>query len=317
MNSWNGYPFGEKLPDGAFGKVYKTQKNGKTYCIKIMSKTEIKRNKAQKYVIGEINVLKKIKDSGLNLLNLIEHGEDDNNYYLVTEFYNGGDVGKLLEKKMDGNPSVPFTEMEVQYILKQILPSLNHLHKNNILHRDLKLDNLMIDYKNEADFKAKNILNARIIIVDFGFARFLKDGELAQSDLGSAPYKDPNLLLKEVHKNKKTRDAMNYKYDQKLDIWSLGILCYEMLVGDWAFSADNMDELLEKVSKGYYFLPNDIHQETFDFITSMLHFDPEKRPSTEQLLNFPFITKNFNQFTPLDTSKLRKAGGEIVVNATK
>lgn len=307
MASYKGYKFDKKIGEGAFSKVWRASKDEKVYCIKIIDKKEIRKQRVEKYVKGEIEVLSRIKHP--NILKYYESGGDDVNYYLVTELYNGGDLANYLEEALTRTDR-PFPENLVQHIMRQITPALSYLHSNYILHRDLKLDNLMIQYNSNSALANKDLFNATIHIVDFGFARFIEKGGVASSDLGSAPYKDPNMLL-QMMKDKKTRNKIPYSYDQKVDIWSLGILCYEMLIGTWTYDADNMEELVGKVKNGTYYLPLSLHQETVDFLVAMLQFDPDKRASAEQLCHMPFITKNYSSFTEINKDVYKVCGNEI------
>ena len=109
-------------------------------------------------------------------------------------------------------------------------------------------------------------------------------------------------------------------YDEKADIWSLGILCYEMLVGHKPFSGDSMMQLFYKVKQGTYSLPIDVSEEAFSFINGMLHKDPNKRVSATQLLKHEFLIKNVQQFKHIDVRKMPGIllKGEIInVNSGK
>lgn len=311
MASFNGYSLDKQIGEGAFSKVYKASKDGKEYCVKVIDKKEIRKQRVEKYVKGEIEVLSRIKHP--NILKYYDSGGDKINYYLVTELFNGGDLAKYLEDALT-NTDRPFSENLVQHIMRQITPALSYLHSNCILHRDLKLDNLMIQYNSNEALAKKDLFNASIHIVDFGFARFIEKGGVASSDLGSAPYKDPNMLL-QIMKDKKARNNVNYSYDQKVDIWSLGVLCYEMLIGTWTYDADSMEELIGKVKSGTYYLPLSLHQETVDFLVAMLQFDPDNRATAEKLCQMPFLTKNYSSFTEINKDIYNVCGNEIRLNS--
>lgn len=331
---WKGYKIivSPNVAQGAYGDIYRAQKNGTDFCIKVMSKKKIQKVKEEKHAQNEINILKQLsKTNHPNLLHLVEFQDVDNRFYLVSDYYNGGDLDRFLQQRMD-TMETPFDEKMVQHVMKQVLNGLNFLHTHQILHRDLSLENLVIHYNSESDKEKGDIFKGRIILVDFGFARVLKKGELAATNIGddTNAYKDPNLILSQIYKNKKVREAMDYEYDEKMDIWSLGILCYEMLMGYTAFKVDEdhinnsaskkerkqqiLNELLSKIQKGYYFLPSNIHQETFDFIQAMLQFDARRRASTAQLLRFPFITSDVSQFHNLDLKNVKLAGDDVLVN---
>lgn len=315
--NWDGKKFNDLnfikgIGNGAFSSVQLTKKDGDDssyYCTKIVNKKKMKKKMAEKYIKSEIKILENIEHP--NLVKLVEVQDDDKNYFIVTEFYNGGNLSDLLENKMEKFGGETFTEKEVQHIMRQVVDGLDYLHQKKILHRDLKLDNIMIDYNSEKDKNNINVLNSTLKICDFGFARELKPGELAQSDLGSAPYKDPGLLLKDLMKNKKLRNGVNYAYDEKVDIWSLGILCYEMLMGVWTFDADNMEDLISKVHIGEYYLPTSLHEETVDFIRRMLQKDFDKRASTQELKDHPFLKKDCRNFTAINPRKYNIIDNEI------
>ena len=99
------------------------------------------------------------------------------------------------------------------------MKAMKYLHEKKILHRDLKSDNILINYDDENDKKNNNIIKGKIKIIDFGFARYLTK-ELAGSAIGTPIYMDPGILLK-LNKDK---NYANYAYDEKADIWSLGIV---------------------------------------------------------------------------------------------
>lgn len=312
--------FGDKkfikvINKGAYGKIVLTEKeNYEGYlCTKIMSKKDIQKLRFAKYVKTEIENLKKCHHE--NILKYIEDGSDKKYIYLTTEYLNGKSLAEILEKRVEDDDQA-FNEAEVQHIMRQVVAGLDYLHSKemNILHRDLKPDNVMLNYPPDKmdDKESGNIFSATVKLIDFGFSRFLPEDQTAESDLGSAPYKDPGLLLKEMHFNKGKREGLNYKYDKKLDIWSLGIMCYELLTGKWTFEATEMEELVKKVELGIYIMPINIHQETSDFIEAMLKFDPDKRSSARELLSHPFLTKDIKDFQCLNVENKKISEGGIL-----
>ena len=157
--------------------------------------------------------------------------------------------------------------------MRQIVDAINYLHKKNILHRDIKLDNILVNFENEEDKKNENMMKAQIKIIDFGFARHLSPSDLAYSTLGSPINMDPGIL----RKLNKMEHSKEYGYDQKADIWSLGTICYEMLIGKCTFDAQSMKELINKVEKGNYFLPTYLSKEAVSFLNGMLQYDSKKK----------------------------------------
>jgi len=147
------------------------------------------------------------------------------------------------------------------------------------------------------DKKSLNMMSCSIKIIDFGFATKL-NGPLTYTALGTPTNMDPKIL-----QHIKT-GIPNTGYNETVDIWSLGTLCYEMVVGHMAFSGASMEELYQKVKNGTYSLPLTLSKELVSFINGMLQQDPQKRLTAAQLLNHEFLKKHPSQFHPIDTRKI-------------
>ena len=286
------------LGKGSFGEVYLTSKQGskEKYATKKIDKKYTSNPKAKKYLDNEINILKEIDHP--NIIKLIEVHETTQHYYLVMELCNGGGLSDCLEDYKNKYKK-GFPEETVQYLMKQIVSAINYLHKRNILHRDIKLDNILVNFDNEEDKKNKNMLKAKVKIIDFGFARHLEPASLAFSTLGSPINMDPGIL----RKLNKMEHSKNYGYDQKADIWSLGTICYEMLIGKSAFDAGSMRELINKVERGNYFLPKSLSKEAVSFLNGMLQYDFKKRLSADQLYHHNFLTKPYSELNKINLEK--------------
>ena len=303
----------KKIGKGSFGEVYLTSKQGTSikYATKKLDKSKYITNpRAKKYLDNEIEILKNI--SHPNIIKLIEIKDTPKYCYIVTEYCNGGSLSNCLEKYQEKNNKA-FPEEVVQYLMYQIVDAIKYLHKNEILHRDLKLDNILINYDNENDRKNSNIMKGKIKIIDFGFARYLKKELLAYSTLGSPINMDPGILQK-LNKVSNYRD---YGYDEKADIWSLGTICYELLIGHTAFDSDSMKELLIRVNKGNYFLPKTLSKEAVSFLNCMLQYDPKRRFSAEKLFNHKFLKNNYEEFHKMDLKEVKKKvkGDKIQLNS--
>ena len=176
---------------GSFGQVYLTSKTGysELFATKIIKKSVADSSKVKKYFHNEIKILKEIKH--INIMELIEIKTTDENYYLVCELCNGGSLRQCLDKyiKMYNKP---FSEEIIQYLMKQIVEALKYLHGLHIMHRDLKLDNILVNFKNKNDKNILNMYGAQIKIIDFGFAAHVDNKtDLHKSVLGSPLYMDP------------------------------------------------------------------------------------------------------------------------------
>jgi serine/threonine protein kinase len=302
------------LGKGSFGEVYLTSKTGckEKFATKKISKKFTQNPKAKKYLDNEINILKEINHP--NIVKLYEVKDTSNFFYLVTEYCNSGGLQELLDNYIKKNKK-PFPEEVVQYFMKQIVSAIYYLHKHNILHRDIKLDNILVHYDSEEDKAKNNFLKAKIKLIDFGFARHLNEGDLAQSILGSPINMDPGIL----RKLNKMAHSKEYGYDQKADIWSLGTACYEMLIGKNAFDAKSLSELVKKVEEGNYKLPTTISKEAVSFINGMIQYDLKKRLSAEELYHHPFLTTPYSQLTKIiiRRNSNKVIGSQVLMNAKK
>ena len=285
---------------GAFGEVFLTTKRGtqQQFATKKVQKSVVLQEKVKKYFNNEIFILRNVNHP--NIIKLYEIKQTLNNFYLVFELCNGGGLSNCLERYMKNNGK-PFTQEIVQHIMKQIVSGIQYLHNNKILHRDLKLDNILISFDNEEDKENLNLLKSKVKIIDFGFARYLENDVLAQSLLGSPLNMAPQILMK----MRRLDNNQTFGYDQKADIWSLGTICYELLVGSHPFDSSNYEELTSKIQKGNYKIPNNLQLsiEAVSFLNAMLQYDPKERLDINELAKHKFLTSNTNEFIPIDLTK--------------
>ena len=297
------------LGKGAFGEVYLTSRQGgkQKYATKKIDKKFVSRPKAKKYLDNEILILKEVDHP--NIIKLYEVKETTQFFYLIMELCNGGSLTDRLEEHIKKYKR-PFSEETVQYLMKQIMSAINYLHLKNILHRDIKLDNILVNFDNDEDKRNNNMFKAKVKIIDFGFARHLAPAQLAYSTLGSPVNMDPGIL----RKLNKMDNHNDYGYDQKADIWSLGTICYEMLIGKTTFDANSMRDLVRKVESGNYYLPTSLSKEAVSFLNGMLQYDSKKRLTAEQLYNHKFLKKPYSELTKIN---LKEASKNIIDSQLK
>ncbi|MCQ2821138.1 MAG: protein kinase, partial [archaeon] len=214
------YTLDTKLGSGASGAVYKAanKKTGLIRAIKLISKKRVQ----NKDFDNELLLFKSLDHP--NIVKLYDCYVDDSSYYLVEEYCSGGDLFDFIKNQKT------FTEKKVACIINQLLGALNYLHSKKIVHRDIKPENIVIVSKNKENkniskngtkhvmFKEKEEDHLEIFIklIDFGISIFLRDEPLKQ-EIGTIYYIAP-----EVFKN---------NYNEKADIWSVGIILYTMLCG--------------------------------------------------------------------------------------
>ena len=305
------------LGKGSFGEVYLTKMQGenKYYATKKYEREKIENSGAMKYLKNEISILKGLNHP--NIVKFIDIKKTKKHYYIIMEYCNGGELADSLEK-YQLKYGKPFKEDLVQYFMRQIISAFKHIHNKNIMHRDIKLQNILLHYDNEKDKKDFNLMKAKVKIIDFGFACKIQKDTLQFTAIGNPINMDP-LILKKLNSNGKK--ARQLGYDQKADIWSIGAICYEMLIGRAAFDAEDMDELVNKIESGKYKVPTNLSKEVVSFLNGMLQYDSKTRLNINQLAEHKFITQNVKDFHRIDlrqvTKKLDETKKQIIIDVKK
>jgi serine/threonine-protein kinase ULK2 len=198
-----------------------------------------------------------------NIIKLYDIKKTKNNIYLILEYCNEGDLMQFIKKKER------LTEDEAIELLVQILTAFKTLVKNNIMHRDFKLANILLH-------------NGIIKIADFGFAKLLGNDIFTNTMLGSPLNMAPEVLE-------------GTEYNNKADIWSIGTCFYELIYGRPPFTAKNIVELLQNIKNKPVYLSKSIvvSDITADVIRKMLIVNPKHRISWEDLFEHKVNTELF------------------------
>ena len=299
------YKLIKNIGKGSFGEVYLTKKGNspKLYATKIIPTSNLKNNELKKYLDNEIKIMRQLDHP--NIIKLYDIMDKNEHKYLVMDYINGGSLSDFFSNYKLFN-GTPFPQKIIQFFVKQIVQGLIYIHSKNIIHRDLKLDNILLDFPPNIKPENRDYTQAQIKIIDFGLSTQLieKDSKktLAKSVVGSPIYMDPIIL-------RKYNDAGGIEkfkfYDEKADIWSLGAITYEMLTGHNLFNAKNLKDLMKKIETGNYFLEvKDLSCEMISFLNCMLQYDPEKRLSSKKLAEHQFLKNNPDNFTKADIAKI-------------
>ena len=296
------YTLEKCIGKGSFGEVYITSKKGSPlkYATKKLDREEIENSEAIKYLKNEIVILQHLKHP--NIVKYEDVKKTKKHFYIVMEYCNGGELSKALENYQI-KYGKPFSQEIVQHLMRQIISAFKYIHSQKIIHRDIKLDNVLVNFETEQDKQNLNMMKATVKIIDFGFACQISKTGLQYSTLGSPINMDPIILKKLNSTGKKARQL---GYDQKADIWSLGTICYEMLIGKSAFDAEDMDELVSKIEDGTYTVPTNLSREVISFLNGMLQYDSHQRLNSEELSRHVFLTRNVKDFHPIDMKKVSK-----------
>lgn len=201
-----------------------------------------------------------------NIVKLKEVYEDAENYLLVMELMQGGELlDYIVERKH-------FSEREVADIIRPIIDAIRYCHSLNIIHRDIKPDNLLYSSRDR---------DARIVkVADFGLARFISSQSLATTCCGTPCYVAPEIVDLQP-------------YGKECDYWSIGVVLYILLSGFPPFCEEDNKILFEKIKLGVYGFQSPawdpISSEAKEIIANLLVVDPKKRANCEQLLRHPWI----------------------------
>ena len=215
------------LGKGTFGEVYLYKQNNtnKLYAVKVIDKNRAKYSKYFKYLNSELQALSMLNHPNIVKLKKAIDSQSQIHLLIVMEYCNGGSLLICLENYIN-KYKTPFSEEIVQYLTRQIVEALAYIHDKNIIHRDLKLENIMVNFDNEIDKTNLNMMKAKIKIIDFGLSKVLKSKEgFATSLVGSPIYEDPKILEVQL----KLKNIKNFQYSKEADIWSLGCIVMKWL----------------------------------------------------------------------------------------
>ena len=270
------------LGSGSFGCVYEAKNTvfGNSVAMKVIKKD--KNNELDEQEIrNEIDILKKL--SHPNIVKIYEFYISDNHYYIITEYCKGGELFSYIKNK--------YTERQLAVLFYQVFSGLWYLHENKILHRDIKLENIMISDKEKDNSTGEELFWVKII--DFGTAKLFEKNKKEKDVVGSSYYIAPEVLKQ--------------NYNEKCDTWSVGVILYMTLVGRAPFDGKDDEEIINKISTVDYNKdePKLIKHspEVRELVSKLLEKDIDKRYSAKEALEHPWFEKyggralfsNFNE----------------------
>jgi len=245
----------EKLGEGTFGKVRLgiNRQTEEKVAIKILDKKRITKERDKKRLEKEIKILKSLRHP--NIVYLYADIQNNSNIYLITEYIKGTELLHYISS------SSKLTEEEACFYFRQIISSIEYLHKLKISHRDIKPENMIIEDS------TKNIK-----LIDFGLSSYYNTkSEMLSSACGSPSYAPPEMLS-------------GKKYNAvPIDIWSCGIVLYAMICGYLPFDDPDQDILFKKIKEGKFKLPTHLSENAKDLIKHILVVDPKKRYTIDQI----------------------------------
>lgn len=253
----------ERIGEGSFGKVYRGRRkySGLIVALKFVTK-QGKSARDLENLRQEINILRRLNHC--NIIAMMDSFETEGEFCMVTE-YAQGELFQVLEDEH----SLP--EEEIRTIAIQLIQALHVLHSNRIIHRDMKPQNILIGSKQQ------------IKLCDFGFARAIAhDTSLLRSIKGTPLYMAPELVQEKP-------------YNYTVDLWSLGVILYELATGRPPFYTDRIVSLIQMIVRDDVAYPSAMSAEFQTFLKGLLNKDPAQRLKWPEILQHPFIQETPDQ----------------------
>ena len=314
ISPWKYYKHLLTLGSGTYGTVKKVSliNNPSTVrAMKIISKENIMEGVDNSKLIDEVEIIKKLDHP--NIMKIYECYVDQDNFYIISDFCDQGDLLGKLEKLGKMN------EIVVKFLMEQILNAVAYLHSKNVLHGDIKLENILlytasktlgrrftsinmdinhlidlrreINRNNSVTKRSRNyvndMLNYEIKLIDFGCSKYFvnkKKHQKLSGIIGTTLYCSP--------------EVVDDLYDEKSDEWSCGVLMYILLCGEPPFQGDTDDEIFQKIKKCEYNFDlkefQSVSENCKDLIRKLLEPKVKKRIKASEALKHPFFTEFFN-----------------------
>lgn len=253
----------KKLGQGTYGKVQLgiNKETGQEVAIKTIKKCKIEAEADLVRIRREVQIMSSVHHP--NIIHIYEVFENREKMVLVMEFAAGGELYDYLsERKV-------LTEEEARRIFRQVATAVYYCHKHKICHRDLKLENILLDEKGNAK------------IADFGLSNVFDDQRLLGTFCGSPLYASPEIV-----------EGTPYQ-GPEVDCWSLGVLLYTLVYGSMPFDGSNFKRLVKQISQGDYYEPRKPSRAS-TLIRDMLTVCPRKRASIEQICSHWWVNENDN-----------------------
>ena len=256
----------KELGVGSYGRVILVQHKitQAKYAIKCIDKRNKVNIEEKPYFRREIEIMYRVHHP--NVVKLFGHFEDNKYCYFIMEYIPGGNVYNLVPK--NGIKTVP--TKTIVSIMKDVISAVYFLHHMSppIIHRDIKPENVVLDQ------------NMRAKLTDFGWSNYMQGDMKRTTVCGTPVYLAPEIINNRGH-------------DEKVDIWCIGVLLFELLTGISPFQGNDVQTIKYNINRLNIAWQRDMDRDAVDLIRRILKYNPEERISLEQMLLHPFITKYF------------------------
>ena len=260
------YEIGNQLGKGAYAtvKLVTNKITQEKYAMKVYEREKLNSNSKKSCVYKEIQILKKLKHK--NIVKLIEVISTEKQILIVQELIEGISLREYYNNEIRNQKGISIHKESVfKKIFYQIFSAMDYLHKHNMAHRDIKLENILIKD------------NYEIKIIDFGFGMYNPEKKLQKFFCGTPNYMPPEIAEKKPY------------IGQLADMWSLGILVYKIFCADFPFKGKDEKDLYKSIKTGKFVMANYTPEYAKRIICSLIVLNPNKRLTCEEVLNSDWL----------------------------
>ncbi|KDO26370.1 AUR protein kinase [Saprolegnia parasitica CBS 223.65] len=251
------FDIGRPLGSGKFGTVYLAREKQSKYVValKVLQKKQLVKARVEYQLRREIEIQSHLHHK--HILRLYGYFYDEKRVYLIIEYASEGELYKKLthEGRFDEPTSAKY--------IYQVALALQMMHRKHIIHRDLKPENILVDH------------NGDLKLADFGWSVHAVASR-RRTLCGTLDYLAPEMV-------------QHLPHDAAVDIWTLGVLMYECLVGEPPFEADGTSATYQRILRVDLHFPDHVSRAAQDLLTQILQKNPDQRPSLETILAHPWI----------------------------
>jgi aurora kinase len=258
--SLNDFEIGKPLGRGKFGSVYLAREKRSKYivAIKVLQKSQLQKAAVEHQLRREIEIQSHLRNR--NILRMYGYFYDTKRIYLILEYSPGGELYKRLMSK--GR----FSEQTSAQYISDLAQALDYCHQKHVIHRDIKPENLLVGAHGE------------IKIADFGWSVHAPTSR-RNTMCGTLDYLPPEMVEGREH-------------DEQVDVWSLGVLLFEFLVGNPPFEAEGHNATYRRISRVDLRFPPEVPVDAQDLIRKLLRKDPRQRMSLKLIPKHPWVVRN-------------------------
>ena len=258
------YKYGRVIGRGAFGKVNIGLNilTGRIVAIKSFNKKNLINESAKNKILYETNLMRGLCHPSVT--KILETFECENYMLIIMEYISGGNLQNFVKKRRK------LCEKTAKILFRQIIQGIRYIHSRGIVHRDIKLENILLD------------LNNIIKICDFGVGKLIKPNTILKDQCGTPIYMAPEILKGNGYKG------------FPVDVWSAGVALYIMLSGTLPFNKDKDHDLEYSILNNHLKEIKDISEEGNNLLKNILEKDPNKRFTCNQILEHPWLNSNLN-----------------------